>query len=136
MSGLYLIILKHLKNGIFNHKSNNDMKTTENNNIPNVEPGQYEIEIAELESLGWDFWPEYDQIRDFRYPEKSNEEIQKEWHRLYNVIVTVHENGITEWRFDAGAAFSNNQHTGDDDQTIKDVYYCIQNNLIVEYSRN
>ena len=74
-------------------------------------------EIADLEKLGWTL--------DF---DENNDEEKKENNEKYHVEITVNEEGKTFWRilntskYDNGInEGSDNEETGDDKQTIKDL---------------
>jgi hypothetical protein len=99
-----------------------------------VRPGQYTVLISDLEELGWDFTDVYDATA--RALNVSDKEAKKYNNSKYNVVVTINENGSTEYRLDAGSEFSSNEPTGDDKQTIKDVEGLIASGDIISFNEN
>jgi hypothetical protein len=99
-----------------------------------VRPGQYTVSISDLEELGWDFTNVYDATA--RALNISDEEAKKYNNSKYDVVVTINENGSTEYRLDAGSEFSQNEPSGDDKQTIKDIEGLIATGAIISYTEN
>jgi hypothetical protein len=84
------------------------------------------VEIQELEKLGWEFNPTYEDVA--RAKDISEEEAKAFENENYHVQIKVDEDGNTLWRtvntikgnngIDEG---SDNEETGDNEQTIKDL---------------
>lgn len=100
----------------------------------NIKPGQYTTSIFDLEELGWEFGPIYDDVVLAR--KCSIEEAIKYERETYNVVITVTTSGETLYRLDAGMHFTDNEATGDDDQTLKDIDVLIAREAIIRYREN
>lgn len=82
------------------------------------------VSISDLEKLGWNF--EYDDTSEAM--NMSLEEAEKHVKETYSVEITVNEDGKTLWRYTNNSKSasginegSDNEETGDDEQTIKDL---------------
>ena len=92
---------------------------------PNFHQNAYvSAEISDLESLGWDFLSDHESVAQSQ--EISLEEAIRYNHTHYHVNIKVNEDGRTGWYFQQNAEFGNEvsdiEPTGDDEQTIKDLY--------------
>ena len=93
--------------------------------------GQYTVSIEDLEVLGWDFSVIYDEVSDAM--NTSRDEAEKYQKEKYKVIISLYEDQVTEYRMDAGSEFSNNEPTGNDEQTIEDLKQLISNGKIIDF---
>jgi len=94
------------------------MKTTKLNFAKNFKAN---VEIADLEKLGWEFDPTYE---DVARAKGINEKDAKAWeNENYFVVITVDEKGNTFWNTQSYKEnnFSDREATGDDEQTIEDL---------------
>ena len=96
-----------------------------------ITPGIYSVDIQPLESLGWEFSDTVSETANAL--EISEEEARQYEYDNYHVEITVNENMTTLYRFvntkkklggiDEG---SDNEVTGDDEQTITDLEKLIE----------
>ncbi len=94
------------------------MKTTKLNFAKNFTA---KVEIADLEKLGWEFSPTYEDVSKAK---GISEEEAKIWeNENYHVEIEVREDGSTFWAScsNDGNNFSDKEATGDDQQTIEDL---------------
>jgi hypothetical protein len=96
-----------------------------------IKTGEYTTTIESLEKLGWEFSAHYDDTA--RAKEITNTEAEAFLKEKYNVVIVVSENGSTQYRFDAGSEFGDNETTGDDIQTLKDIQALIDSDKIINF---
>lgn len=80
------------------------------------------VEIKDLESLGWEFQPDYEEVSEIQGI--SLEEAKKYQRENYAVVIRVHDDRSTTWEY---RPYNNGNHpldtqaTGDDEKTLEDL---------------